>query len=61
MEAAAVVLLGRWNSTFDQMLVEIDGADGSRACNVAQVLLMADGIIPLRTLARSVVVEGVGS
>jgi hypothetical protein len=44
----------------DQVPVGIDGADGRRACNVAPVLLMADGIVPLRTPSRSVVVKGVG-
>jgi hypothetical protein len=31
--------LGRWNITFDQMLVGIDGAYRRRACNVVPVLL----------------------
>ncbi len=61
MEAAAVVPSGRWNTTLDQIPVEIDGANGRGACNVALVLLMTDRIIPLRTPSRSVVVEGVGS
>jgi hypothetical protein len=55
-----MVPLGRWNTTLDGIPVEIDGADGRRACNVAPVLLMADGIVPLRTPSRSVVVKGVG-
>jgi hypothetical protein len=59
-EAAAVVPLGRWNNTLDRIPVGIDGANGRRACDVAPVLLMADVIIPLRTPAHSVVVEGVG-
>ncbi len=42
------------------MLVGIDGANGRRACNVASVSLTADEIVPLRTPACSVVVEGVG-
>jgi hypothetical protein len=61
VEATAVVPLGRWNTTLDQIPVEIDRADRRRACNVALVSLMADGIVPLRTPSRSVVVEGVGS
>jgi hypothetical protein len=44
----------------DQIPVGIDGTDGTRACNVAPVLLTADGIVPLRTPAHSVVVKGVG-
>ncbi len=60
MEAAAMILLGRWNTTLDQIPVRIDGADGRRACNVMPGLLMADGINPLRTPSHSVVVEGVG-
>jgi hypothetical protein len=55
-----MVLLGRWNTILDGIPVGIDGADRRRACNVAPVLLMADGIIPLRTPSHSVVVEGVG-
>ncbi len=60
MEAAAVVLLGRWNTTLDRIPVGIDGADGRKACNVAPVLLTADGIVPLRTPSHSVVVKEVG-
>jgi hypothetical protein len=30
VEVAAVVPLGRWNTTLDQILVGIDGADGRR-------------------------------
>ncbi len=59
VEAAAVVPLGRWKTTLDQIPVGIDGADRRRACNVMPVLLMADGIIPLRTPACSVIVKGV--
>jgi hypothetical protein len=59
VKATAVVLLGRWNITLDQMPVGIGGANGRRACNAAPVLLMADGIVPLRTPAHSVVVKGV--
>ncbi len=61
MEAAAVVPSGRWNTTLDGIPMGIDGADGRRACDVAPVLLTADGIVPLRTPSRSVVVVGVGS
>ncbi len=60
MEAAAVVLSGRWNTTLDGIRVGIDGADGRKACNVTLVLLTADGIVPLRTLSHSVVVKEVG-
>ncbi len=51
VEATAVVPLGRWNITLDQMLVGIDGANGRRACNIAPVSLTADGIVPLRVPA----------
>jgi hypothetical protein len=61
VEAAAMVLSRRWNTSLDRIPVGIDGADGRRACNVAPVSLTADGIVPLRTLSCSVVVEEVGS
>jgi hypothetical protein len=60
VEATAMVTLGRWNTTVDQIPVGIDGANGRRACNVVLVLLMANGIIPLRTSSLSVVIKGVG-
>jgi hypothetical protein len=60
VEAAAVVLSGRWNTTLDGIPVGIDGANGRRACNVAPVLLTADETVPLRTPLRIVVVVGVG-
>ncbi len=60
MEATAVVPLGRWNTTFDGIPMGIDGAGGRRACDVAPVLLTANGIVPLRTPSPSVVVVGVG-
>jgi hypothetical protein len=56
-----MVLSGKWNTTSDQIPVGIDWADGRRAYDVAPVLLMADGIVSLRTPSRSVVVKGVGS
>ncbi len=59
-EFFAVVLLGRWNITLDGLPVGIDGANRRRACDVALVLLTADGIVPLRTPSPSVIVEGVG-
>ncbi len=59
-EAATLVLLGRWNTTLDQIPVGIDGADGRRACNVALVFLTFDGFVLLRSSAR-VIVKGVGS
>jgi hypothetical protein len=61
VEAAAVVPLERWNTTVDGIPMGIDGADGRRACDVAPVLLTADGIIPLRTPSRSVAAVGVQS
>ncbi len=60
MEAAAVVPLGRWNTTLDRIPVGIDGVNGKRACNVTPVLLTAVGIVQLRTPSQSVVVKGVG-
>ncbi len=60
VEATAVVLFGRYNITLDQIPVGIYGANRRRTCNVAPVLLTADGIVPLRTPTGSVVVKGVG-
>jgi len=48
------------DNTMDRVAVGNDGADGRRACNVLPVLLMANGILPLRTPTCSAVVEGVG-
>ncbi len=60
MEATAVVPLGRWNTTLDEVPVGIDGADGRRACDVKPMSLTADGIVPLRPPSCSVVVKRVG-
>ncbi len=47
--AAAAVPLGRWNTARDRSPVGIEGAKGSKACDVAPVLLMAEGIAPEST------------
>ncbi len=51
--AGAVALSGRWNTALERTPVGIDGAVGSRACDVAPVLLTADGMEPVSTPMRS--------
>ncbi len=47
--AAAVAPLGRWKTARDRLPVGIEGAEGSKACDVAPVLLTAKGIAPEST------------
>ncbi len=47
--AAAVTPLGRWNTAHDHSPMGIKGAKGSRACDVAPVLLTAEEIVPEST------------
>jgi hypothetical protein len=47
--ATAVAPLGRWNTTRDHSPVGIEGAEGSKACDVAPVSLTAKGIAPEST------------
>jgi hypothetical protein len=46
---AAVAPVGRWNTARDRSPVGIEGAEGSKACDVAPVSLTAKGIAPEST------------
>jgi hypothetical protein len=47
--ATAVAPLGRWNTACDRSPVGIEGGEGSKACDVAPMSLMAERIAPEST------------